>query len=158
MNKVLDEIRLQIGEENLSDTCNRDECEVSLADVPRDRIIIDADLAFLAHGWEGERCDFIVFLFGSDSNLLGVPIELKSGNIPVSKTIRQLRKGAEFVDRYGPETLSPTCHPTLFHGRPMSSRQRRRLNRLKVMFRGLELTVKTARCGSPRNLALVLEL
>lgn len=158
MNTVLDDIRLRIGAENLVTSCSRDNCVVSMKDLPRNRIIIDADLAFPAHGWKGERCDFIIFLFGSDSNLLGVPVELKSGEIHLSKTVRQLRNGAEFVDQYGLEIPSLVCRPILIHGRPISSRERKRLNRLKVTFRGLELTIKTARCGFPRNLALVLEL
>ena len=72
MDKALEDIRLQIGAENLTDVCSRDGCEVSLTDVPRDRIIVDADLAFPAHGDTGERCDFIVFIISSDRNLLGV--------------------------------------------------------------------------------------
>jgi hypothetical protein len=158
IDEVLDAIRTEVGADNLAVSCNRDECDVFLADLPTDRIIIDADLAFPAHGWEGERCDFVVFLFGSDANLYAVPVELKSGSIPIAKTVRQLRKGAEFVDRFGPEEPPPACRPILIHGRRISFRERKRLNRLKVTFRGLELTIKTARCGHPGNLALALEV
>lgn len=157
MDKALDNIRLQIGAENLADTCNRDGCEVSLTDVPRDRIIVDADLAFPAHGDTGERCDFIVFIISSDRNLLGAPVELKSGNKYLAKTVRQLRKGAQFVDRYAPKNPSSICRPILIHGSRISSNDRRRLNRLKVPFRGLDLTIKTAHCGLPGNLAFALK-
>ena len=158
MNGVLDGIRLRIGTDNLTHSCDRNGCEVSMIDVPRDRVIVDADLAFLAHDQQGERCDFVVFFVSADRNLYAVPIELKSGGIPVAKTVRQLRKGAEFADRFAPEDPSPVCRPILIHGHPLTFRDRKRLNRLKVAFRGLELTVKTARCGFPRNLATALEM
>ena len=156
MNEVLDGICAEVGAENLADSCNRDGCEVFLTDVPTDRIIVDADLAFPAHEWKGERCDFIVFLFDSDANLRAVPVELKSGSVPIAKTIRQLRKGADFVDRFGPKDPPPVCRPILIHGRRISFKERKRLNRLKIAFRGLELTIKTARCGHQGNLALAL--
>ena len=158
MDDVLNDIRVLVGVDNLADSCNRDGCEVSMADVPHDRVIVDADLAFPAHNWEGERCDFVVFLFGIDGGLRAVPIELKSGGVPISKTIRQLRRGAEFADQFGPHDPTPVCRPILIHGGLISSRDRKRLNRLKVSFRGLELTIKMARCGSDGNLALALEM
>lgn len=156
INEVLAGIRADVGAENLADSCNRDECEVFLTDVPTDRIIVDPDLAFPAHEWRGERCDFIVFLFDSDLNLRAVPLELKSGGIPIAKAVRQLRKGADFVDRFGPEKPPPVCRPILIHGRRISFKERKRLNRLKVPFRGLELTITTARCGHQGNLAFAL--
>ena len=158
MNDMLDEICAQVGVENLAVTCNRDGCDVSMSDIPSDRIIVDADLAFPAHSWKGERCDFIVFLCYEDESLRAVPIELKSGEVAIAKAVRQLRKGAKFVDKFGPKEPSPVCRPILIHGRPMSPRNRTRLNRLKVSFRGLNLTIKTARCGVQGNLALALKM
>lgn len=49
MNEVLDEIRSQVGADNLSNSCSRDGCQVSMADVPSRRVVIDADRAFPAH-------------------------------------------------------------------------------------------------------------
>ena len=157
MEDVLDDIRSRVGAKNLTTNCSRDDCEVCMADVPPERIIVDADLAFPAHLLSGERCDFIVFLIDNDGNLRALPIELKSGSVPIAKAVRQLRQGAVFVDRFGPDTPSPVCRPILFHGRPLNFRDRKRLNRLKVPFRGLELTIKTARCGTERNLDRALE-
>ena len=156
MNDTLNDIRSQIGAENLAASCNRDGCEVSLSDVPPDRIIIDADLAFPAHKCKGERCDFIVFLCYGDCRLRAAPIELKSGEVPIAKSVRQLRKGAKFIEKFGPKEPLTVCRPILIHGRSLSMRDRTRLNRLKVSFRGLKLTIKTARCGEPRNLAFAL--
>ena len=156
MEDVLDDIRSQVGAENLVTACSRDDCEVCMTDVPQERIIVDADLAFPAHAMGGERCDFIVFLLDHDGNLRALPLELKSGSVAVQKAVRQLRRGALFVDRFGPDDPSPVCRPILIHGRPLTFHDRKRLNRLKVRYRGLELTIKTARCGTERNLAQAL--
>ena len=156
MEEVLADIRTQVGLANLVNSCSRDGCEVCMTNVPLDRIIVDADLAFPAHELTGERCDFIVFLFDSDGNLRASPIELKSGAASVTKAVRQLKKGAAFVDHFSPDDPSPVCRPILIHGRPLSFKERKRLNRLKVKYRGLDLTIKTARCGSEGNLAQVL--
>ncbi len=116
-----------------------------------------ADLAFPSHGLRGERCDYIVFTLNRDGNLHAIPVELKSGGLQVSATVRQLKRGADFVERFGPEEPAPICRPLLIHGRVLSSRDRKRLNRLKIPFRGLRLTVKTTRCGAQGNLAAALE-
>lgn len=158
MSEALDEIQSQIGAENTADSCSRDGCDVSLADVPLERIIVDVDLAFPAHGWKGERCDFIIFLMKEDGTLLAAPLELKSGGIELTKAHRQLRRGAEFIDHFGPTSRSLTCRPILIHGRSLSRKEFKRLNRLKVEFRGLPLTIQTERCGRSRNLARVLAI
>ena len=158
MNEIIEQILATVGEANLSNACDRDGCVVSLVDVPTERIIVDADLAFPAHGLGGERCDFVVFLTDDDGDLRAMPVELKSGSIPIAKAVRQLRKGAEFINQFAPEHPSPACRPILIHGRSISSRERKRLNRLKVAFRGLQLTIKTARCGQDRNLARALKM
>lgn len=156
MEEVLDDIRSHVGSANLVTDCSRDGCEVSMTNVPSSRIIFDADLAFPAHKYAGERCDFIVFLLDDGGDLCALPIELKSGAVPIAKAVRQLRRGADFVDRFGPDDPSPVCRPILIHGRSLSFRDRKRLNRLKVRYRGLDLTIKTTRCGTEGNLALVL--
>ena len=158
MTRILDEIRARVGAEYLTDCCSRDGCDVSMNDVPPERVIVDADLAFPAHELHGERCDFIVFASNGDENLRAVPLELKSGGTDLTKAHRQLNKGAKFIDRVGPIDPSPVCRPLLIHGRSLTPHERKRLNRLKVAFRGLQLTIKTARCGSPGNLALALEI
>ena len=91
-----------------------------------------------------------------DGSLLTVPLELKSGGIDLTKAHRQLRRGAEFINQFGPINGSLTCRPILIHGRSLSPKEFKRLNRLKVKFRGIKLTIQTERCGRCRNLARVL--
>lgn len=129
-------------------------------DVPRCRVIVDADLAFPAHKVRGSRCDYIVFLIDSDTDaFVVVPMELKSGGVDASEVAEQLQQGAAFAERFVLKTNGDIhCRPVLFHGRRIHKKQLKTLNRTKVRFRGLHLTIKTERCNRPGNLASALGL
>ena len=152
MKKALDGIRARVGAGNCCKSCSRDGCRVYLHDVPRERVIVDADKAFRAHGRQGKHCDFIVFLPGTDGRLFAAPIELKSGKVDVSDAVQQLQEGSTFAERFVTQEPEVVCRPILFHGRAIHPNERRALNRKKVVFRGVELTVKTKSCGRRRNL------
>ena len=158
MNEVLDKIRTQVGIENLSDSCRRDGCRVSMEDVPSRRVVVDADRAFPAHKMEEDKkCDYVLFFIGTGRDkLFAIPIELKGGGVDASEVFEQLQRGAEFADRFAPRAFRTICHPVLFHGKSIHPKQRKTLNRAKVRFRGRQLTIKTARCNQPRNLARAL--
>ena len=155
MSDDLDGIRTGIGAANCVDSCSRDGCSVDLAGVPIARVIVDADKAFPAHGQEGRRCDFILFVDRDDGRLLAAPVELKSGRPKVSKAIEQLRGGANFAACFASRP-NAACRPILIHGKGLRRKERATLNRAKVAFCGREWTVRTARCGRPRNLARIL--
>ena len=94
MSDVLDGVRSAVGERNISQSLSRDECGVDDTGLPDQRIIVDADLAFPAHRWEGSRCDFVVFYPAADErHVVTVPLELKSGRAEVSHVSVQLQKG-----------------------------------------------------------------
>ena len=161
VDEILSWIRSRVGTDNLSDTCKRDGCRVFLEDVPHPRVVVDADRAFPAHNIKGKRCDYILFFIGAtEDTLVMVPMELKSGKVHASAASEQLQGGAEFADRFTPDhsSVKPTCHPILFHGKPIHEKERKELNRAKVRFRSQQLTIKTARCSQRRNLAHVLKL
>ena len=148
-------IRTRIGAENCGKSCSRGGCRVDLTNVPAARVIVDADKAFPAHEQEGKRCDFILFVDRDDGRLLAAPVELKSGRTKVSETVEQLRGGADFAACFAPPR-NADCLPVLIHGKGLHRKERDTLNRAKVAFRGREWTVRTARCGRPRNLARIL--
>ena len=150
---ILDGIRANIGAENCCESCSRDRCRVFLEDVPRERIVVDADKAFEAHGQWGKRCDFILFVLEGAQKLVAVPVELKSGNVDVSDALEQLQKGAAFAERFTPEASGAVCRPILFHGKAIHRKYRSAINRKKIRFLGVNLTVKISRCNRPRNLA-----
>ena len=124
-----------------------------MKNVPRHRVLVDANKAFEAHDIQGPRCDCILFFTGSDEGpLFTVPIELKSGDVDVSEALEQLKAGAKFVNRFVPTTVDSTCRPILFHGKGLHSDQRKKLNRTKIRFRGVNLTIRTAHCSESENL------
>lgn len=155
---MLREIRTLVGNENLTSCCSRDGCQVSLQNIPDDRVIVDVDLAFPALRISGERCDFIIFVCSEEVGVVSIPVELKSGNPDIAKAVRQLRSGARFVEMSVAANPAPICRPILIHGRSLSERERKRLNRLKVKFGNLNLTIKTARCGELGNLSVALKM
>ena len=152
MSDVLDRIRGKVGKDNLSESVSRDECGVDSTGLPIRRVIVDADRAFPAHRWTGSRCDFVIFFGDADERrVVTVPLELKSGRVDVSQASAQLQRGADFAAHFVPSTA--VCHPVLIHGKKINLRQ---LNRAKVKFRDMRLTIRTARCNRGGNLALAL--
>ena len=158
-NKILSQIRKQVGTESLSESCSRDGCQVYMTGVPSPRIVVDVDLASQVHGISGKRCDYILFFTNTTKDtLVIVPVELKSGGINASTASEQLQRGVEFAERFTriKMDVKSVCHPVLFHGKSIHEKARKALNRAKVRFRGQQLTIKTARCNRPGNLAGVL--
>ena len=148
MSDVLDGIRSAVGERNLSQSLSRDECGVDDTGLPDQRIIVDADLAFLAHRWEGSRCDFIIFFLDADErHVVTVPLELKSGWAYPEPVSDQLQGGADFAARFAP--CNAVCRPVLLRGKGINLWE---LNRAKVKFRGQPMTIKVGRCNRARNL------
>ena len=155
---ILSALRSRVGADNLTKACGGEGCRVFMTDVPASRVVVDAHKALPAHGIDEGRCDRVLFVVvGKRNRVVAVPIELKSGAVDISKVANQLRQGVKFVDRVvaGAE---PMCRPVLVHGNRIHPRELKTLNREKIRFRGQDLTIKTARCGRPKNLASALQL
>ena len=160
MNKALADIRTTVGEENLSRSCSGDGCRVYMTDVPSSRVIVDVERVFQSRGLAGKRCDFVLFLQTARNALVIVPVELKSGHADTSQVAGQLQAGAEFAASIVRSVVSkppaPIFRPVLFHGKKLHPKERNDLNRAKVRIQGVDLSIKTAHCGRPRNLAQAL--
>ena len=131
---ALDRIRATAGPGNCVESCSRDGCRVDMAGVPAERAIVDADKAFPAHGWDGKRRHFVLFVELEDGRLLVAPIELKSGYVDVSEVVKQLRGGAAFAERIAEPPPDAVCRPVLLHGKGLHPAQRDTLGRGKVVF------------------------
>ena len=160
MNEILKTIQHKVGESNLSDSCSRHGCKVSLERVPFPRVIVNADAPSLTPNEEDrmKRCDYVLFFMNSEDNTLVIaPMELKSGNVDASDVVVQLTWGVEFAASVAPEVPTPIrCQPLLFHGRRIHKSQNRKLNLAKLRFRGVDLTIITEHCDDRRNLANAL--
>ena len=112
MSEVLNEIGTRVGKGNLSTLRNRGSCGVNMTEAPSPRVVIDADLAFPAHGMIGKRCDYIIFFYDIVQNcLVTVPIELKGGDVKASDVSEQLQAGATFAERFTPEATENRMSP-----------------------------------------------
>ena len=153
MSAALAHIRSKVGAGSLAESCKRKGCRVDMDGIPACRVIVDMDKIAAARSAEGKRCDFVLFLSQERGKLIVAPIELKSGYVDGSEAAEQLCSGTGFADRASPAKTKLCCQPILFHGKGIDPLQRRALNRSKITFRGTKLTIKTARCGRPRDLA-----
>ena len=157
MSGVLSEIREQIGENNLINSCSGRGCRVDMTDVPRERIVVNVDTAFPANQSVGKRCDRILIYGDATANrLVMVFIELKSGTFKATETCEQLQGSVGLLSDLIPKALETTCIPILFHGKGVSKLQRKDINRNPLRFRNQRFPIRLSKCGVPKNLADVL--
>ena len=157
LSEVLDAIRKQVGEENLTNSCSSDGCHVDMTDVPRERIVVDVERVFQVNQKKGKRCDRMLLYV--DEKLVVVLIELKSGNVDATEVFRQLQSGADFAGELVPKDIETTCIPVVFHGKRIHDAQLRKLKRNEVRFLRQTFPIWKRKCGRlTKNLASVLKL
>ena len=157
MSEVLSEIRKRIGEGNLMRSCGDRRCRVDMTGVPRERIVVNVDTAFLANQSASKRCDRILIYGDTVKNRLVVAlIELKSGTFRATDVSEQLQGSVDLFAGLIPQVLEVTYVPILFYGKGISKLQRRDLNRNPVRFRNQKFPIRLKKCGEPKNLAGVL--
>ncbi len=168
LKEFLAEIEKQVNEECLSKSCSGDGCRVYLTGTPSNRVILDLECEFEQRKISTKRCDYVLFCGdASQSKLVVVLVELKSGTFKTSTVTDQLQGGADFVaEMFGklPEeanavlnTFEITCIPTLFHGKGIDKFQLRELERAKIRLRSQNTAIKRSKCGQAKNLVSVLK-
>ncbi len=158
MAETLDLIRYRVGKSYLIRTCIEEGCKASMEGIPRSRVLVNADKALAAHRIDGKRCDCVLFFMCDDNGTLIIsPIELKSGNVDISDVCEQLENGVKFAARIVPQDVISDCQPLLIHCKGIHYVERKKLNRRKVRFRNRYVTIKSARCSRPKNVATNLD-
>ena len=156
LHETLEEIRQWVGDRKATSYTKKG-CRVSMADLPSDRVILDVDLAFPTDKAETNQCDFILFYIDTgQSSLVGVPLELKGGDVDASDAIAQLREGARIVDNFAPRNVAIDLVLVLVHADGIHKAQFEKLRDSRIRFRGAEFPINTARCGHQGNLAQAL--
>ena len=156
LHETLEEIRQSVGDRKATSYTKKG-CRVSMADLPSDRIVLDVDLAFSTDKAETNQCDFIFFYIDTDqSSIVGVPMELKGGDVDASDAIAQLREGARIVDNFAPRNVAIDLVLVLVHADGIHKAQFEKLRDSRIRFRGAEFPINTARCGHQGNLAQAL--
>ena len=157
LHEALEEVRQWIGDNEATSPYTKEGCRVSMANIPTNRIVLDVDLAFPTGRTNTNQCDFVLFYIDTvQSSLIGVPMELKRGDVDASEAIAQLREGARIIDNCTPNDVDVNLVLVLVHGGSMHRSQRNRLRTARVRFRGEEFPINTTRCSYEGNLAQAL--
>ena len=159
MTNIVSYVSTMIPSECLVEECEDQGCRVSLEESPEPHVLISMNclaclnLPRLSVSKSSTRCDFI---FASDDGRWIVPIELKSGQFEVNHSLRQLRAGAEFMERIVPKDSAVRFLPIIAHGGRIHPNQRSRLRRSnnRVEFRGKAVQVELLQCGQALTQAL----
>lgn len=158
LHEDLEEIRQWVGDRKATSPYTKKEgCRVSMANIPSERVVLDVDLAFPADKANTNQCDFILFYIDTiQSSLIGVPMELKRGDVDASEAVAQLQEGARIVDNCTPNDVDVNLVLVLVHGGSMHRNQRNKLRISRIRFRGEEFPINTTRCSYEGNLSQVL--
>ena len=157
LHEALEEVRQWIGDNEATSPYTKEGCRVSMANIPTNRIVLDVDRAFPTGRTNINQCDFVLFYIDTVQNsLIGVPMELKRGNVDASEVIAQLQEGTRIIDNCTPNDVDVNLVLVLVHGGSMHRSQRNRLRTARVRFRGEEFPINTTRCGHEGNLAQAL--
>ena len=153
--EALEKIRQRVGN-NAATSYTKEGCQVSMANIPSERVVLDVDLAFPTSSAQKNQCDFILFYIDTTlSRLVGVPMELKSGDVKASLVVKQLRGGARIVDNFTPRNIEIELIPVLVHD-GIHKAQSERLKVSRIRFRNDGIPINTTTCGYKGNLARAL--
>ena len=153
VNRVLDEIREQVGRESLINSCSGEGCRVYMTGIPSERVVIDVEREFDSQNRTEKRCDRLLFFIDNiENNLVAAPIELKSGKAEQSEVTEKLQNSLHFAASIAPRTLTTAYRPILFEGRGVKWINPRGTKQFNVNFRGSRLRIRVGRCGKSENL------
>ena len=156
LHEALEGIRQWVGDRRAT-SYTKEGCRVSMANIPSGRVVLDVDLVSTVGKTDTNRCDFVLFYIDTaQSSLIGVPMELKRGDVDASEAVAQLQEGARIIDRCTPNDVEMNLVLVLVHGGSMHRSQRNRLRTSRIRFRGEEFPINTTRCGHQGNLAQAL--
>ena len=156
LHEALEEIRQRVGN-NAATSYTKEGCQISMANIPSERVVLDGDLAFPTSSAQTNQCDFILFYIDTTlSSLVGVPMELKSGDVKASKVVAQLREGARIVDNFTPRNIEIELIPVLVHDGVHKS-QSEQLKVSRIRFRSDRIPINMTTCSYQGNIAEVLK-
>ena len=130
-----------------ADRCDRDDCKVSLAETPPERVLIDMDCRNHQIQDDQKRCDYL--FIGEENNTRWVaPIELKSGRVKSVTAVRnQLEGGAKVANGWLRKSIPFKFVPVLVHGKSIHPFDIKRLRAKKIQLRGKKVAIALLRCG-----------
>ena len=152
MTDMLAAVRSQIPPSCLARSIRGQGCQVSLAGVPADRLIIDFDHPGSPLPINATRCDYLLLAVTGDGSNLVAPIELKSGEFDFGAVQRQLQAGANAAERLVPDECKEQARflPVLASRNvPKMTRKQAKQARHDVRFGNQQEPIRRIRCGAP---------
>lgn len=126
-------------------SCQRGNCNLSLASLPGPLTVLDADKYAGNAGYTGRRCDF--FVFWSHPDVRAAAVEIKGRAWKPTEVADQLRAGAVEIDRITSAAGVKGFWPVLVHEGVRDPMQLKILNRERVRFRGKDYRILRRKCG-----------
>lgn len=154
--RVLSEFRARFNESSLIDSCSGEGCNVDMAEVPSERVVVNLEHEFDLRERTEKRCDrLLFFIHPAENNLVAASIELKRGKAVESDVIEKTENSLRFITQIAPVSIRSQIiyRPVLFEGRGVKWTNPKGARQLKVSVHGRRLQILTGRCGRPRNLA-----
>ena len=136
--------------DNVPDSCrattiNKEGCSVSLAGLPRQRLIIDLDKPGSPLSQNETRCDYLLLVeFPGEPGSVSA-VELKSGRASPGDVRGQLQGGVDAAARLIPSGYAVDLLPVLASQSDKAGRKRIRAT---VRFRGKDVPIQRIRCGN----------
>ena len=126
-----------------------------LTNAPSPRLIIDFDKPESPLSQSDTRCDFLFIAEESNNPGWVAPLELKSGKVDASETIKQLQAGASAAEMIVPQNEAVRFRPIAAHrGIHRAELIKLRNKASRIRFRGSMEYVRLMSCGSPLVQAL----
>lgn len=155
MTELVKVVRSRVSNKSFAKKCNKDGCHLSLKDVPKQHLLVDFDKLNTPSGNKTKRCDY---LFISDRNSENqpyiAPIELKKGNLDVSKVAAQIKEGVGIAKDLFPKKTAVSFRPIVACGGKATKIEIKKLRQYKINFHGSSEFIRLIRCGSPLIKAL----
>lgn len=151
MNGLVASVRRQLDSQCLegSETLRKQACEVSLAQMPRNRLVVDLDKRGAPIGQHHTRCDFLVFAEeggGKGWQAWVVPLELKA-RLEIRKVASQLQAGADAAGRLIPDASGVTFIPVVACRPKKGQRRWLKESLMRVRFKNRTETFRLMNCG-----------
>ena len=155
MTGLVNAVRDRVREQCLVEECDKNGCSVSLNDAPQPYLVIDLDGPNSPVGQRQRRCDYLFIADERSNRSWVVPMELKNGEMKVSKVIGQLQAGADVAQKL-------VSHGSAISFRPVAvvrefrkgARDKLREREGEVSFRGRSERIRVLICGDPLAMAL----
>ena len=145
---LVSQVLQKVNGDCLAQRCRKNNCSLTLDDLPDLFILVDMDHKKAPTLSEEEKkCDYI-FIGDKDDAGWVAPLELKGGKFRASEVVAQLQAGARVADHIVPQGAQTRFRPIVVHGRGIHRAELKHLQKRRVRFRNQNNLVGKARCGT----------